>query len=793
MIELSLQSKEFSPLSPKSTLFIAKTPTDSFGTPFIKKVLIANRGEIACRIIATCRKLGIGCVAVYVTEDRFSRHVEDADEAICVGSVQGAKAGNPFLDIGLLISTAVSVGAQAVHPGYGYLSENPLFAQAVRDAGLIFIGPSAKAMSTLGDKRSSKDYLREHCPSVPLIPGSYEKTEDAHTLETAAQAIGYPVMIKASAGGGGKGMRVVHDENRFREELGRAQSEAQRSFGSQDCILEKYIPAAKHIEVQIIGDSHGNVLSLWERECSVQRRHQKIIEETPCPWITQEKREEMCAVAVQIGELLAYEGAGTVEFVFDMKTSRFFFLEVNTRLQVEHPITEEVTSLDIVALQLYVAAGGDLKLLPALSTIDQVGHAIECRLCAEDPYNDFYPQHGIVRLWKPTERMDNVRFETAIRTGACISIHFDSLIVKIVVWAPTRVLAIDKMRYVLANSVCLGLRTNLGFMQSCLLHDRFRDPTYTTSFIPNNLQSLLEFPGSSDSSWIAQKMALIPLILTQWLGRQATRPFQNVRSGFRNQRHDPVGSQAMIITSNHPLLKDGPLICVSRFTPDESGQELQLSPLSTALRTLGNNEKSSEMRSSPLQVSATYNAISTALRKGLFYAPSNPPSKVILERCEMEIVQLLGGGGTGPWTLFTLQLSVDGKKLQASVSSEHTHIAGPKSSQTGIGQHLYIHLPVMGIHVEFDCFDLLSYCESLRDTMEASSSNDPRTVKAPMPCKVLLVKKKSGDTVKAGESVMVIESMKMEINISVAADGTLETKVNQGDAVDEGSVLCSVQ
>jgi acetyl/propionyl-CoA carboxylase alpha subunit len=479
-----------------------------------------------------------------VPRDALSRHVSDADEALSVGSAN-QEGINPFLDIKLLIETALSVEADAIHPGYGYLSENADFADATRAAGLIFIGPSSKAMSTLGDKRTSKDYLREFAPQVPLIPGFSGSSQNVEDLEVAAAKIGFPVMLKASAGGGGRGMRIVYERSKLQSELGRATSEAARSFGSGDCILEKYIEAGKHIEIQIIGDSHGNVISLYDRECSIQRRHQKVIEETPSPWLSTLKRQEMSDVAVQIGQLLAYEGAGTVEFVVDVKDGKFYFLEVNTRLQVEHPITEEVTGLDIVSLQTFVAAGGSLASLPALQQVRQDGHAIECRLCAEDPQRDFFPEHGTIRLWQPAPApladSRDIRYETAVQTGSQISIYFDSMIAKIVVWAPTRSIAIEKMVKTLANTVCAGLRTNQLFLQSCLLHEKFRDPAYTTSFIPSHSQDLIKNPYHDRSSDLSAVLALIPSVFMRkaehtLTSTSAARPFQHVRRGFRNQR-----------------------------------------------------------------------------------------------------------------------------------------------------------------------------------------------------------------------------------------------------------------
>lgn len=309
-------------------------------------------------------------------------HVELADEAVCLGPID-QEDGNPHLNIELLIRIAKNVDADSIHPGYGYLSENSDFADKVLKANLIFIGPTPNAITTLGDKRTSKQILLARAPSISLIPGYNGSEQDLPTLTREAERIGFPIMIKASAGGGGKGMRIVHDRSELGDALTNAQSEAQKSFGSSDCILEKYIEKGKHIEIQILGDSYGTMISLLERDCSIQRRHQKVIEESPSPWLTQALRQELSEAACRIGELIEYQGAGTVEFMVDLITSEFYFLEVNARIQVEHPITEEVTGVDIVALQLYVAAGGRLTALPEMQNIEQRGHAIECRLCAE--------------------------------------------------------------------------------------------------------------------------------------------------------------------------------------------------------------------------------------------------------------------------------------------------------------------------------------------------------------------------------------------------------------------------
>ncbi|KAJ4531353.1 hypothetical protein HRR80_000520 [Exophiala dermatitidis] len=796
-----LQNRDTDSMVIRPPLFVAPLPRDENGQPKIKKVLIANRGEIACRVVATCRKLNIQSVAIYAEEDSLSRHVEVADEAVCVGSIQ-QESGNPFLNIKLLVDVALSVGADAVHPGYGYLSENGEFADAVRNAGLIFIGPSSKAMSTLGDKRTSKDYLRKHEPSVPLIPGFTGSSQNVEDLEAAAEEIGFPVMLKASAGGGGRGMRIVHERSKLRGELQSARSEAERSFGSSDCILEKYIEAGKHIEVQIMGDSYGNVLSLWERECSVQRRHQKIIEETPSPFLDAKTRKSLCETAVKIGKLLGYEGAGTVEFVVDVKDSRFYFLEVNTRLQVEHPITEEVTGLDAVSLQLYAAAGGRFTDLPELNQIPQKGHAIECRLCAEDPQRNFMPEHGMVRLWKPyvaasSEEARDIRYETAMRTGTEVSIYFDSMIAKIIVWAPTRAEAVEKMARVMANTACVGVKTNQLFLQSCLLHPEFRsNPAYTTSFIPNNLGELLKPPYSIGPGF--DENSVLSVVTASFLrdefalsNTNTKTPFKNVRKAFKNQRFDPVNVSSRIVKRIQSHGNEQPLLVV--WKPSSDNQQVKKSNIAVipleekTVDPNSSNSKDQKDKSPTLEVSARYNSISNKLRSGVVSSSSSHE----LEWKQRDVLPEPAALTSSPWLATSVELTVDGHKIAGFFITDKPSTSF-KAAGSGLGREVYSHIPALGNWFAFKVYDILSFCESLRDDVVAASSTQSNAVKAPMPCKVLQVLKKPGDDVKAGEIVMVVESMKMEMNISMSMDGKFQCKVNKGDSVDEGKVLCWV-
>ncbi|KIW94747.1 uncharacterized protein Z519_04724 [Cladophialophora bantiana CBS 173.52] len=772
--------------------FVAQLPSSSHDRRQIQRVLIANRGEIACRIIATCRKLDLTSIAVYAQEDLSSRHVAEADEAVDLGSINQA-GGNPFLNIQLLVDVARTRGADAIHPGYGYLSENKDFAEAVRQAGLIFIGPSSQAMSTLGDKRNSKDYLRKHAPKVPLIPGFTGSSQNVRELENAAEKVGFPVMLKASAGGGGRGMRIVRERSQLAGELARAQSEAQRSFGSSDCILEKYIEAAKHVEVQILGDSHGKVLSLWERECSVQRRHQKIIEETPSPFLTPEQRQRMCAVAVQIGELIGYEGAGTVEFVVDVRDGSFYFLEVNTRLQVEHPITEKVTGLDIVSLQLFVAAGGSLSSLANLQHIPQKGHAIECRLCAEDPSSDFMPQNGTIQLWRESDQYlasRDVRYETAVQTGSSISIYFDSMIAKIVVWAPTRAMAISKMVKVLANTVCAGVKTNQLFLQACLLHKSFHDRAYTTSLIPTHVENLLKNPYTESAQNMISMLSLLPGLVLRNLASQPTdaRPFKHVTRGFRNQYFDPVNRNTTVIVPSDPSSTQEPILSIwnahSRADSGRSEYRATLLPIPTAET---DSVPDTTTRSPEVyQISRQYHDISHKLRDpSLAKAPQYTVE--FTKWRDLEDTTVRNG-----WRTASVAISINQSIIHAHIATDTP--LNPATS-TGSYQTVLCHFRGLGTWVEYKCYSILNYIESLRSAGggRSSASSNSKVVKSPMPCKVLSVLKSNGDQVKAGEIVMVIESMKMETNICVNIDGKFMTGVKNGAAVDDGGVLCWVE
>lgn len=439
-----------------------------------KKILIANRGEIAVRVIRACRELGIQSVAIYSEADREALHVELADEAYCVGPTASKQS---YLHIANIISVATAVGAEAIHPGYGFLSENSDFAQVCGAVGVKFIGPSPDAIERMGDKSTAKATMKQ--AGVPTVPGTDGLVESVDEAITVARQIGFPVIIKATAGGGGKGIRVVHTEPELQAALTLAQSEAGSAFGNAGVYLEKYLEHPRHVEIQILGDAHGHAIHLGERDCSVQRRLQKLVEESPSPALTEELRERMGAAAVAAAKAVQYEGAGTIEFLLDEDGS-FYFMEMNTRVQVEHPVTELVTGIDIVQEQIRIAAGMPLSVTQA--QVRQNGHAMECRINAEDPDKGFMPSPGRITAYLPPGGF-GVRVDSAAYTGYTVSPFYDSMIAKLIVWAPTRSEAIDRMKRALGEFQVEGVKTTIGFHERLLSHPVFVSGEVNTRFL----------------------------------------------------------------------------------------------------------------------------------------------------------------------------------------------------------------------------------------------------------------------------------------------------------------------
>ena len=457
-----------------------------------KTLLIANRAEIACRVIRTARRLGIRTVAVFSDADANAPHVRQADTAIHIGP---SPARDSYLSIAAILDAARRTGADAIHPGYGFLSENPAFADACAAAGIIFVGPTAASMRAMGSKAAAKRLMESS--GVPLLPGYHGEDQDPAILAAHAARVGFPVVIKAVAGGGGRGMRVVENPEQFADALTSARQEGKSAFGDDRVLIERYLQRPRHIEVQVFGDTHGNVVHLFERDCSTQRRHQKIIEEAPAPGLTEAQRTAMGAAAVAAARAVDYHGAGTVEFVSDGKD--FFFLEMNTRLQVEHPVTEEITGFDLVEWQLRVAAGEELTVTQ--EKITRNGHAIEARIYAEDPARDFAPSIGRLTTFRMPD--DGTRVDAGMVVGDSVSIHYDAMLAKLIVHAPTRGEAILKLRAALAITDIAGVAHNLDLLAHIAGHDAFAAGAVDTGFIARHADTLLAPQPTPDGTVLA--------------------------------------------------------------------------------------------------------------------------------------------------------------------------------------------------------------------------------------------------------------------------------------------------
>ncbi|MDF2594695.1 MAG: acetyl-CoA carboxylase biotin carboxylase subunit [Clostridia bacterium] len=457
----------------------------------IRKVLIANRGEIAVRIIRACQEMGIDTVAVYSTADKEALHVKLADETVCIGS---PLPKDSYLNIENIISAAVLTGADAIHPGFGFLSENAKFAEICSQCDIKFIGPTAEMIRSMGDKAKAREMMIK--ADVPVVPGSEGIIEDANEAKKVALQIGYPVMLKASAGGGGRGMRIVWKESELEKAFLSASGEAKGAFGDGSMYMEKYVQNPRHIEFQILGDAYGHIVHLGERDCSLQRRHQKVIEEAPSPFLTQNLREAMGRAAIQAAKAVQYENAGTIEFIVD-KDGRFYFIEMNTRIQVEHPITEMVTGVDLIKEQLKIASGEKLTL--TTESIILRGHAIECRINAENPHKNFRPCAGTVtQLHLPGGR--GVRIETGLYEGYKVPPTYDSMLAKVITYGDTREEARMIMERALGELVIEGLDTNIYFQYQLLNTKAFKEGVFDTSFIESQLEEILEQGVDADAN-----------------------------------------------------------------------------------------------------------------------------------------------------------------------------------------------------------------------------------------------------------------------------------------------------
>jgi 3-methylcrotonyl-CoA carboxylase alpha subunit len=657
------------------------------------KILIANRGEIACRVIRTARRLGIATVAVYSEADQHALHVELADEAWPIGP---PPAAGSYLNIDAILNAARDSGAEAVHPGYGFLSENAEFAEACTAAGLVFIGPPASAIRAMGSKAEAKALMQRS--GVPLVPGYHGEDQDPARLVDEAERIGFPVLIKAVAGGGGRGMRVVAGASEFASALTGAKREAAGAFGDDRVLIEKYLPRARHIEIQIFADSHGNAVHLFERDCSIQRRYQKVLEEAPAPGLDTKRRAAMGKAAVAAARAVGYVGAGTVEFVDDAES--FYFIEMNTRLQVEHPVTEMVTALDLVEWQFRVAAGEALPVDQRDLRLE--GHAIEARLYAEDPDRGFLPQTGTLHgLRLPSA--DVARVDTGVRQGDRVTPFYDPMIAKIIVWGEDRPAALGRLRRALAGTAVLGVVTNLGLLVRVANHPEFAAAAIDTGFIERHADVLL--PGHR----VAPGTALAAAAVVRLIVRGAAATAAAARSA------DPNSPWARI---------DGWRLS------GESRQEVVF-------------RDGAEDRT----VIATARGGDWMLRVG--------------EQTICAAGERLPDG--------SLTVVLDGVRGRATVLD---------------------HGDETGVFLAGENWRLVE-----TDPLAAREGDDPGAgrLTAPMPGRVTQLLVKTGDTVRRGEPLMIIEAMKMEHTVAAPVDGTVEAvRFAVGDLVEEGAELIAL-
>jgi len=493
----------------------------------INSILIANRGEIASRVIRSCKKLGIRSIAVFSDADRNMPFVKEADVAVHIGASSPSQS---YLDQDKIIATAKRIAADAIHPGYGFLSENASFARRCEEENIIFIGPNPKAIEAMGSKSQAKELMQKF--DVPVVPGYQGEDQSVERLTKAAKEVGFPLLLKATAGGGGKGMRIVHEESEIEAAIAAAKRESQSAFGDDELIVEKYIASGRHIEFQIFGDKHGNAIHVLERECSIQRRYQKVVEESPSPIMDEELRTNMGAAAVNAAKALNYDNAGTVEFIYDDKSGDFYFLEVNTRLQVEHPVTEEITGLDLVQMQIESASGKELSIKQ--EDVQGKGYALELRLYAEDAAKGFLPVTGKILKFECPD-VEGLRVESAIESGSEISIFYDPMIAKLIVWDESRAGAHRKMQYVLKNMSCQGMTTNQDFLLALLENQDFRAGKYDTHFIA---QQLNYNPDRAKTNG-ALHQSMMAACMAGWTERENKRVLlASVPSGWRNNFND---------------------------------------------------------------------------------------------------------------------------------------------------------------------------------------------------------------------------------------------------------------
>ncbi|MGM8897183.1 MULTISPECIES: acetyl/propionyl/methylcrotonyl-CoA carboxylase subunit alpha [unclassified Psychrobacter] len=697
------------------------------------KILIANRGEIACRVAATAKRLGVNTVAVYSDADREAKHVAVCDEAVYLG---GSSPKDSYLKGDAIIAIALDVGAQAIHPGYGFLSENADFAQACQDAGLVFIGPSADAIRAMGGKSESKRLME--AAGVPLIPGYHGDNQDAQFLKQQADDIGYPVLIKASAGGGGKGMRIVEQGSDFIDLLDSCRREAITSFGNDQVLIEKYALKPRHIEIQVFGDTHGNYVHLFERDCSVQRRHQKVLEEAPAPGVDEAMRKAMGTAAIEAARAVSYVGAGTVEFIVEQREGAmsFYFMEMNTRLQVEHPVSEAITGVDLVEWQLLVAAGQPLP-----KTQDELainGHAIEARICAENPDNDFLPATGTLFTYQKPEHSTfiinndsaGVRIDDGVREGDVISPFYDSMIAKLIVHAPTREQALAKLDRALGQTRIVGLPTNVAFLRYILNTESFSKANLDTALIEREHDELF------------------------------------------NQH--PLELSTLVVTA-----------ITQQLASEGAAQGTDADPFSkpTGFRAYNDYTRSFSLvydeQSYSARISNWHNAHYSDSKKG---AENTSSFTLIIEK------EIASNDTQNNVNVAAQTESIYESDVSYASSDAHNHTLWIDGAR--ISAQSWVHNEIVYVFTDSGR-DEITLIDIMAHVGEESAAVG--SLKSPMPGQVVAFKVEVGDTVKKGEPLAVIEAMKIEHTITAPTDGVVaELLFAAGDSVADGDELLRI-
>lgn len=653
-----------------------------------KKILIANRGEISCRVTRTAHRLGAQTVAVYSDADATAMHVEVADEAVRLGP---APSRESYLCMDKIIAAAKATGAEAIHPGYGFLSENAGFARACREAGLAFIGPSPEAITAMGSKSGAKALMEK--AGVPLIPGYHGDNQEDAFLLSKAHEIGFPVLLKASAGGGGKGMRAVHHENEFTEALHGAQREALNAFGDQRMLIEKLLVEPRHVEVQVMADRHGNAVYVFDRDCSIQRRHQKVVEEAPAPGLSPELRKAMGEAAVRAAKAIAYEGAGTLEFLVDQR-GNFYFMEMNTRLQVEHPVSELISGLDLVEWQLRVASGEALGFQQ--HELKTNGHAIEVRLYAEDPDSGFLPSTGLLRHFGMPAG-DGIRVDTGYRANDSVSVHYDPMMAKVIAWGETRLAAAERLTEALRKTRIAGVKHNTGFLVRVLSHPAFLEGRLSTHFIDEHHADLIDAAADNKTSlFLLGALHAMQALHAAHNSNDTCSPWSRLQ-GFRIAHHDQT---------------------VMRIQIGSDIQEVGLTPSCNGFDYVLGEHKG------------------------------------------------------------TCSLTLQGDRAYLF---RNDHLTNVRLTRHRHGLDVFLN----GEHVEIAV---------ITHTQTSDSTATDNHYNAPMNGRIVAISVAAGDAVKQGDTLLVMEAMKMEHRIRAHKDGIVAAmNVSAGDLVGEGQTLVALE